>query len=152
MSGRPLSSSERTSALHDFMSHPYQDPGLEPARRADDLLARLSLDDKVGLMFQPLAGVGAFDAPGLLHYPSTRTLFERRINHFNTLQALSVREMAEWANAVQREIRRRPPGIPATISATPATRSGTIRGPGWRQVRSPSGPSSSASAPSMTQN
>jgi beta-glucosidase len=116
--------------LREFISHPYQDPGLEPARRADDLLARLSLDDKVGLMFQPLAGVGAFDAPGLLHYPSTRTLFERRINHFNTLQALSVREMAEWANAVQREIRRRPPGIPATISSDPRHAFGNNPGTG----------------------
>ncbi|MBC3194874.1 glycoside hydrolase family 3 C-terminal domain-containing protein [Pseudonocardia sp. C8] len=70
-------------------------------------------------MFQPLAGIGDFDAPGPIGYPSTRTLLERRINHFNTLQALSVREMAEWANAVQEEARKLPFGIPVTISSDP---------------------------------
>jgi beta-glucosidase len=105
--------------LPDSVFYPYQDPALDPAQRVDDLLSRMPLEDKAGLMFHPLAGIGDFDAPGPLGYPSTRTLLERRINHFNTLQALTVREMAEWANAVQREVRSQPLGIPVTISSDP---------------------------------
>ncbi|WP_063829579.1 glycoside hydrolase family 3 protein [Streptomyces violens] len=117
--------------MRDTTQHPYQDPTLAPAQRAEDLLARLPLEDKAGLMFQPLTVIGDFDAPGPIGYPSTRTLLERRINHFNTLQALSVREMAEWANAVQREIRERQPfAVPATISSDPRHAFGNNPGTG----------------------
>lgn len=99
--------------------YPYQDSILSPAQRAEDLLRRLPLEDKAGLMFQPLAVIGDFDVPGPIGYPSTRTLLERRINHFNTLQALSAREMAQWANAVQLEVKKQPFAIPVTISSDP---------------------------------
>ncbi|MGS0688722.1 glycoside hydrolase family 3 protein [Nakamurella sp. GG22] len=105
--------------MSEGVRFPYQDSSLGVDQRVDDLASRMALEDKAGLMFQPLAGVGDFDVPGPLGYPSTRTLFERRINHFNTLQALGVREMAEWANAVQKEVRRQPLGIPVTISSDP---------------------------------
>lgn len=99
--------------------YPYQDAILSPAQRAEDLLHRLPLEDKAGLMFQPLAGMGDFNAPGPIGYPSTHTLLERRINHLNTLQALSARDMAQWANAVQLEAKKQPFGIPVTISSDP---------------------------------
>lgn len=114
----------------ELIRFPYQDSALSIDQRVEDLLGRMSVPDKAGLMFQPLASIGDFDAPGPLHYPSTRTLFERRINHFNTLQALSVREMAEWANAVQQEVRRQPLGVPATISSDPRHAFGNNPGTG----------------------
>ncbi len=117
--------------MRDTTQYPYQDPTLAPAQRAEDLLARLPLEDKVGLMFQPLTVIGDFDVPGPIGYPSTRTLLERRISHFNTLQAPSVREMAEWANAVQHEIRERQPfAVPATISSDPRHAFGNNPGTG----------------------
>lgn len=111
-------------------SHPYQDPSLSPAQRAEDLLFRLPLEDKAGLMFQPLAAFGDFDTPGPIGYPSTRTLLERRINHFNVLQARSARELAQWANAMQAEVRRQPFGIPVTISSDPRHAFGNNPGTG----------------------
>ncbi|GAA3693411.1 glycoside hydrolase family 3 N-terminal domain-containing protein [Zhihengliuella alba] len=111
-------------------SHPYQDPSLSPAQRAEDLLSRLPLEDKAGLMFQPLAGIGDFDAPGPIGYPSTRTLLDRRINHFNTLQASSARDLAQWANAAQAEVRKQPFGIPVTISSDPRHAFGNNPGTG----------------------
>jgi len=111
-------------------THPYQDPSLSPAQRAEDLLSRLPLEDKAGLMFQPLAALGDFDASGPIGYPSTRTLLERRINHFNTLQAPSARELAQWANAVQTEVRKQPFAIPATISSDPRHAFGNNPGTG----------------------
>ncbi len=116
--------------MRDRGNYPYEDPTLSPTQRAADLLSRLPLEDKAGLMFQPLAGIGDFDADGPLGYPSTRTLFDRRINHFNTLQALSVREMAEWANAVQRAVRTQPFAIPVTISSDPRHAFGNNPGTG----------------------
>lgn len=103
---------------------------MAPEKRADDLLARLPLGDKAGLMFQPLAGVGDFDAPGPIGYPSTQTLLDRRINHFNTLQAPGARELAEWANAVQEEARTQPFAIPVTISSDPRHAFGNNPGTG----------------------
>lgn len=98
---------------------PYQDPTLGPAQRADDLVSRLPLEDKAGLMFQPLAAVGDLDVAGPIGYPSTLTLLDRRINHFNTLQAPSTRELAEWANTVQTQVQQQPFAIPVTISTDP---------------------------------
>jgi beta-glucosidase len=110
--------------------YPFQDPGLSPFQRAGDLLNRLSLEDKAGLMFQPLAGIGDFDADGPLGYPSTKSLFERKINHFNILQGSTARELAEWANAVQAEVRKQPWGIPVTISSDPRHAFGNNPGTG----------------------
>jgi beta-glucosidase len=98
---------------------PYQDPALTVERRVEDLLGRMTVEDKAGLMFQPMAALGDFDAPGLFGTPSTRVLLAARINHFNILNAPSAREIAQWHNAVQEEARQHPLGIPVTISSDP---------------------------------
>ena len=98
---------------------PYEDKTLDIGKRVEDLLSRMSLDDKVALMFQPLASLGEFTEPGLFGSPSTQTLFDRGISHFNVLQASSARELAEWCNAVQRVGAATPLRIPVTISSDP---------------------------------
>ena len=80
----------------DAIRLPYQDPTLDVYQRAEDLLVRMTLEDKTGLMFQPLAALGDFDAPGLFGAPSTRALFDKRINHFNILQAPTARAWGSW--------------------------------------------------------
>lgn len=63
--GFPFHSRERIP-MPDSPQYPYQDPTLPPEQRADDLLSRMGLEEKAGLLFQPLAGIGDFDAPGPL--------------------------------------------------------------------------------------
>ena len=98
---------------------PYEDATLSIEQRVEDLLSRMTLEDKAGLMFQPMASFGDFDAPGFLGSPSTRQVLDRRINHINILTAPSAREIAEWHNAVQAEALKSPLGIPFTISSDP---------------------------------
>lgn len=99
---------------------PYRDASLPTDRRVDDLLGRMTLEDKAGLMFQPLATMGDdIDAPGRYNQPSVREMLERRIRHANILQASTAREIAEWHNMMQREALRTPLGIPFTFSSDP---------------------------------
>jgi len=106
--------------MADSARFPYQDASLPVEQRVDDLIARMSIEDKAGLMFQPLAPLGTdFDEPGMFGSPSIRKILERRINHINILQAPSAREIAEWHNALQREALAQPLGIPFTISSDP---------------------------------
>lgn len=98
---------------------PYQDATVDIDRRVEDLLSRMSLDDKAGLMFHPLTGLGELDAAGPFGAPSMRTLLDRRINHVNILWAASAREIAAWHNTVQEAARAQPLGIPVTISSDP---------------------------------
>jgi beta-glucosidase len=88
-------------------------------RRVGDLLSRMTLRDKAGIMFQPLATMGDLDAPGAFGMPAMRGLLGKRINHFNILQAPTARGMAEWVNSVQAQARSHPLGIPVTVSTDP---------------------------------
>jgi beta-glucosidase len=98
---------------------PYQDPTLSVEQRVEDLLSRMELADKVGLMFQPIGTVGALDEEGQYGQPSLHAILSRRINHMNILNVASARELAEWHNLVQTEARRHPLGIPVSISSDP---------------------------------
>lgn len=99
---------------------PYQDATLPISQRVDDLLARMTLDDKAGLMFQPMAPMGTdLDEPGMFGSPSMRKIIDRRITHVNILQSPTARELAEWHNAVQRMAADTALGIPFTISSDP---------------------------------
>ena len=86
-------------------THPYQDPTLSIAQRVEDLMSRMSLEDKVGLMFQTIVPMGdpAVATP-ILGLPSPLSMItERRMNHFNLVGSPSSgRGFAEWHNALQK--------------------------------------------------
>lgn len=103
--------------------HPYQDCTLSVEQRTDDLLSRLSLADKVGLMFHtmavPMDGDDALDH-SVFGGRSLRGEIEAGVNHFNIVGSLpDGRSFAAWHNAAQQVALQRPPGIPVTFSSDP---------------------------------
>ena len=61
---------------HDGEMAPFEDPRRTPAERADDLVGRLSLAEKVGLMFHDIIEVGPkgtlMEGDGAIARASTR--------------------------------------------------------------------------------
>ncbi|WP_307785375.1 glycoside hydrolase family 3 protein [Microbacterium hibisci] len=109
---------------HNGRLDPYEDPRLSPEARTADLLPRLSLEEKAGLMFHTVIESGPdgtlLDAPGALSKSPTRSVvLDKRMNHFNVHALGSPREAARWANALQRLAEETPHGIPVTISTDP---------------------------------
>ncbi|MFF9507422.1 glycoside hydrolase family 3 protein [Streptomyces sp. NPDC014724] len=107
------------SAMGTESRFPYQDPTLAVEQRVEDLLARMPIETKAGLMFHAMGNIADLEEPGLFGMPSMATLLSRRINHFNILWAKGARELAEWHNMIQRMALEQPLGIPATISSDP---------------------------------
>lgn len=101
------------------LTYPYRDPSLSTEQRVEDLLQRMTVEDKAGLMFQPIAHVGDLDSSSDFVPLPARELLTRRINHFNILWANSARQIAEWNNTIQSLQRTHPLGIPVTISSDP---------------------------------
>ncbi|QDZ14152.1 glycoside hydrolase family 3 protein [Humibacter ginsenosidimutans] len=101
---------------------PYQDASLGIDQRVDDLLSRMQLADKAGMLFHTMV---AFADPEegnpTFGIPSAASMVrKRRMNHFNLLGAApSGREFAAWHNALQRLALESPLGIPITFSTDP---------------------------------
>jgi beta-glucosidase len=101
---------------------PYQDPQLPVDQRLADLMARMPLEDKAGLLFHDMVSPGDLDALNtLVSLPSARTLVtEFRLRHFNLLGALpDGRQFAQWHNELQRLAAEQPLAIPVTLSTDP---------------------------------
>jgi beta-glucosidase len=103
---------------------PYEDPRLAPEERTADLLPRLSLEEKAGLMFHTVIEAGPdgtlLETPGALSKsPTSTVVLGKHLNHFNVHALGSARDAARWANALQRLAARTPHGIPVTISTDP---------------------------------
>jgi len=101
---------------------PYQDATLAPAARAADLVARMTLEDKAGMMFQSTVTVGPLDAPGrTFGVPSLASLvINHRISYLYVLgDADDAREFARWLNSAQELALRSTLGIPITFSTDP---------------------------------
>lgn len=98
---------------------PYEDPSRPIEERVEDLLSRMTLEEKAGMLFHTAAIVnpkgGPF--PGLL---STEELvLSRLMNHFNIFGGDEPRKMAEWNNDLQKTAEGTRLGIPVTISTDP---------------------------------
>ena len=103
---------------------PYEDPRRPLEERVADLLARMTLAEKAGLMFQPPVGIGSegevLDGPSPFGGEGTTPLIaERNLNHFNIYNAPDARATAEWHNRMQRLGEATRLGIPVTISSDP---------------------------------
>ena len=104
---------------------PYRDPSLSVDRRVEDLLSRMGLEDKAGLMFHDMV---VMDPGGQLagsdnmigRPPTTDVIQHLRMNHFNLLGAVpDVRDLVAWHNRVQDVALDTALGIPVTMSTDP---------------------------------
>ncbi len=103
---------------------PYEDPRLDTAARVEDLLTRLSLEEKVGLMFQTVIEAGAdgtvIEHPGRISKTATSVVvLDKHLSHFNVHLLEDPRMAARWHNALQALAERTPHGIPVTVSSDP---------------------------------
>jgi beta-glucosidase len=108
---------------------PYEDPRLTVGERVADLLGRMTLEEKAGLLFQTMI---AINPDGTLVEPepgapdddpmraSTSAMVTGKLmNHFNLFGAAAPRRMAEWNNRLQDLAATTRLGIPVTISTDP---------------------------------
>ena len=103
---------------------PFEDPRCGVEERVDDLLGRLSLEEKVGLMFQTVIEAGAdgsvLERPGRISKsPTTKVVQGKHLNHFNVHALTDPRMAARWSNALQQVAEQTPHGIPVTVSSDP---------------------------------
>jgi beta-glucosidase len=103
---------------------PFEDPRRSPNERVEDLLKRLSLEEKAGLLFQTVieAGPGGtlLETPGhISKSPTSTVVLGKHMNHFNVHGLSSAREAAAWNNALQHLAEQTPHGIPVTVSTDP---------------------------------
>lgn len=103
---------------------PYEDSRLPTADRVTDLLGRLSLAEKAGLMFHTVIEAGTdgslLETPGLISKsPTTTVVLGKHLNHFNVHALTDARAAARWSNNLQALAERTPHGIPVTISTDP---------------------------------
>ncbi|MFD1937003.1 glycoside hydrolase family 3 protein [Nonomuraea mangrovi] len=96
----------------------YRDPDLSVEERVADLLPRMTLEEKAGLMFHTLAVIG--DYPDGAHFPSLEEMVgERHMNHFNLYGTHAAGDIARWHNLLQERARATRLGIPVTLSTDP---------------------------------
>jgi beta-glucosidase len=108
---------------------PYEDRRNPVSIRVEDLLSRMTTEEKAGLLFHTfvvLGEDGELAGPlSLLNLlPVEIALFEKKMSFFNLFWIESATETARWHNTVQRLAERTRLGIPVTFSSDP--RHGTV--------------------------
>ena len=103
---------------------PYEDPRLPVDERVADLLGRLSLEEKAGLMLHTIVSI---PADGDLRAPSLRSdrphitdmVLRDNVSHFNVHNLPEPERAARWMNEAQILAEQTPHGIPLTFSTDP---------------------------------
>ncbi|MGB7447896.1 MAG: glycoside hydrolase family 3 N-terminal domain-containing protein, partial [Ornithinimicrobium sp.] len=103
---------------------PYEDPRRPVAERVEDLVGRMSLPEKAGLMFHTVIEAGTdgkvLEHPGKISKsPTSEVVLGKHLSHFNVHALGSARMAARWHNDLQWLATRTPHGIPVTISSDP---------------------------------
>jgi beta-glucosidase len=128
VTGPSLSTNKDGTAYRDLNGNgrmdPFEDPHLPVEARVEDLLDRLSLEEKAGLMFHTVIEAGAdgtvLESPGAISKsPTSAVVKDKLINHFNVHALGDPRMAARWHNSLQALAEQAPHGIPVTISTDP---------------------------------
>ena len=106
--------------------HPYQDPARSTGTRVEDLLSRMTLEEKAGLLFHAMGMVGPGGAviePGGGHgFPVDRIheqMTDGHLSHVNVMGPASARDIAVWHNTLQDIALGTRLGVPVTLSSDP---------------------------------
>lgn len=137
----------------------YEDWRLPAAARATDLLTRLSLAEKAGLMMHGSAPGGGPTAPGAAGYDMTavaRMVEEQGVLTFITRLSIAPELLAEENNKLQELAEQGRWGIPVTISSDPRNHFTSLEGAsvdssGFSRWPGPLGLASSVDAALMRQ-
>ena len=108
---------------------PYEDSQLNPDQRTDDLLSKMSLEEKAGSMF--ITQIAARNGGELVERPNLNAPFSlispinsamvagKLMNHFNVVFVDGASDLARWHNKLQGLAERTRLGIPVTIASDP---------------------------------
>ena len=102
----------------------YEDTRRPIAERVDDLLSQMTLEEKCGLMVQPVISAAKsgqlIEVPTPVNpLPTSERVVNRHIKHFNLLFSGDAKSVATWHNNLQHLAERTRLGIPITISTDP---------------------------------
>ena len=112
------------SQPHGHADALYLDPGHSADERTADLLGRMTVEEKAGLMFHPMAlvspGGELTDTFDPLAIPATEdAVVSRRVNHLYIVGSSDPCDIARWHNRVQEVAESTRLRIPVTISTDP---------------------------------
>ncbi|MDQ0820092.1 beta-glucosidase [Arthrobacter sp. V4I6] len=103
------------------MSQPdYLNPSLTAEQRVNDLLPRMMLEEKAGLLFQPVTRLpeeGYSDEEA--RADARASVQDKLLNHLHVLNGTKAAEIAEWTNELQGLAADTRLGIPITFSTDP---------------------------------
>lgn len=104
---------------------PYRDPAVPLEDRVTDLLDRMTIEEKAGIMFQHMIVVGedgelAGPVPGTTIPGTVEAVDDLHMTHFNLLgPAPEPAQLAAWHNRLQERAAATRLGIPVTLSTDP---------------------------------
>lgn len=108
---------------------PYENPRLPVDERVADLVGRMTLEEKAGLLFHTMISINLDGSlvepePGApdddpMRASTSAMVTGKLMNHFNLFGAAAPRRMAEWNNRLQDLAATTRLGIPVTISTDP---------------------------------
>ena len=105
------------------LPEPYLDPARSTDERIEDLLGRMTLAEKAGMLFHTMVMIspdGDFNIEkGAFGGPSIRELADKHISHFNLVGSASAEKIAAWTNQLQELAASARLGIPITFSSDP---------------------------------
>ncbi|MFD6040202.1 glycoside hydrolase family 3 N-terminal domain-containing protein [Streptomyces koyangensis] len=113
-----------TPAIRDE-GHPYQNAELPVGQRVEDLLARMTVEEKAGQLFHTMLAMKPDGStvekgdPGMLPMDTTHMVHGQYMTHFNLLGTGDPAAMARWQNTVQAMAAETRLGIPVTLSTDP---------------------------------